>query len=176
MATFFSDNLADPTDNTDLGVSFRASAGIKHARTRTAISRVTALALTTDTVRMVTLRSSDRLLGLELATDGGSTAGAVNVGLHLAGSAHDGAVEDADMFATAVVVSTETDLVDIMTEGTLIDGVDRGRTMWEIATLGAGTNYTEDPHIDFDITLTASTSLSVAASELTLKAIYTSGD
>ncbi len=176
MAVYFSDNIADSSANTSLGVGYRATVGVRHARTRTSIARVTALALTTDVVRMITLRSSDRLLSLELATDGACAAGAVNVGLYLSGSAHDGAVADADVFATAVTVSTETDLVDIFDENTLLDGVDRGRTLWEIATLGAGTNYTSDPIVNFDICLVPSTSLTTAAAELTLKAVYTSGD
>lgn len=173
---YFSDNIADDSDNTSLGVAYRAPVGIRHARTRTAIARVTALALTTDVVRMITLKSGDRLLALELATDGASAAGAVNVGLYLSGQAHDGAVADADVFAAAVTVSTETDLVDIFDQASLIDGVDRGRTMWELATLGTGTNYTEDPRVNFDICLVPSTSLTTTATELVLKAVYTSSD
>ena len=176
MAAYYSDLLADPADNTSLGVAYKASVGVSHARTRTSIARATGLFLTTDVVRMITLRSSDRLLDLQLATDGGSTAGAVNIGIYLAGENHTGAVDDADLFASAMVVSTETDLIDAFVESTTLDGVDRGRTMWEIATLGGGTNYTEDPRIEFDICIVPSTSLTVAAAELTLKAVYTAGD
>jgi len=176
MAAYYSDLIANPSDNTALGVAYKASVGVSHARTRTSIARATGLFLTTDIVRMISLRSGDRLLSLELATDGACTAGAVDVGLYLAGEAHSGAVADADLFASAMVVSTETDLLDCFVESTTLDGVDRGRTLWEIATLGGGTNYTEDPFLLFDIVIIPSTSLTVAAGELTLKAVYTAGD
>ncbi len=176
MTAVFSDIIADPTANTTLGVGYRAPVGISHARLRTKIARVTYLALTTDVLRMITLKSSDRLISLELATDGACAAGAVDVGLYLSGKNHTGAVADADMFSTALVVSTETDYVDAWLDSTLLDGVDRGRTMWALATLGAGTNYTVDPIIEFDIVLIASTNCTTTAQELTKKADYTAGD
>ncbi len=179
MSVYFSDNLTDSSANTTLVTGFKASVSIRHARKRVSIARVTTADATgfqtTDVVRMITLKSSDRLLGLELATDGAASAGAVNVGVYLTGAAHDGAVADADIFATAVVISSETDLVDIMDENTLVDGIDRGRAMWQIVTLGSGTNYTTDPNIEFDITLVPSTNFD-ADNELSLKATYTAGD
>lgn len=176
MAVYFSDNIADPAANTTLGVHYMPSAQINHGRTRTSIARCTSLALTSDTVRMISLRSSDRLLELFLATDGACGAGAVDVGIFLAGESHDGASDDPDLFASAMVVSTETDLVDAFVESTTLDGVDRGRTMWEIVTLGGGTNYTENPGINFDIVLTPTTSLTTTATELVMKAVYLAGD
>ena len=179
MAVYFSDHMAVSTANTTLVEGYKAHAGIKHARTRTTISRATGLFLDADVVRMITLKSSDRLIGLELATDGACSAGAVDVGIYLSGDDHDGAEEDEDIFATAVTVSTETDLIEIFTERTssiLVGGIDRGKTMWEIVTLGGGTNHTSDPNINFDLCLVPTTSLTVLATELTLKAIYTSGD
>jgi hypothetical protein len=176
MTAYYSDNITDPAANSTLGRHYKAPVNIKHSRTRTDIARATGLFLTTDTVRMITLRSSDRLLELMLAADGQSTAGTVNVGLALSGENHDGTDEDPDLFASAFVVSTEIDLTDVFVESTTLDGVDRGRTMWEIATLGGGTNYTEDPGVNFDITITPSTSFTVQPSELTLKAVYTAGD
>ena len=179
MATYFSDNISGSGANTTLDSQYRASVGIRHARTRTSIARATTADSTgfqtTDVVRMITLKSSDRLLALELAVDGTATAGAVDIGLYLTGTAHAGAVADADLFSIAVVVSTETDLIDIMDEGTLVDGVDRGKTMWELATLGSGTNYTSDPNVEFDICLTPSTNFD-DDTECVLKAVYTSGD
>ncbi len=175
MSVYFSDNLAAAAANTTLVTGFKASVGIRHARERTSVARVTSMALTTDTVRMLTLKSSDRLLALELASDGGSTAGEVNIGIYLTGAAHDGAVVDVDVFAAAQSVATEIDLTDIFVQATTLDGVDRGKELWAIAAVGAGTD-TEDPRVDYDIVIVPSTSLSVAVSELTLVATYTAGD
>jgi hypothetical protein len=104
--------------------------------------------------------------------------GAVNVGLALSGDNHDGAVEDADLFVSALVTSTAKDpwAVDSFAESGTLAGVDRGKTMWEIATLGAGTNYTADPGVNFDIIVVPSTSFTVTADEITMIAYYTAGD
>jgi len=176
MTAYFSDNITGSGANTTLDTQYRAPVGIRHARERVAIARCTGLFLTSDVVRMITLKSSDRLLSLGLATDGACNAGAVDIGVYLTGTAHAGAVEDAETFSQAVVVSSETDLIDIFDEMSYCDGVDRGRTMWELVTLGGGTNYTVDPNVEFDICITPSTSLTTSPAELTLQAIYTSGD
>lgn len=177
MANYFSDAFAPASANTAVGLHYRPPVNVSHARMRTKVHRVTGLFLTTDLVRMMSLRSSDRLLGLHLGSDGGSTAGAVNIGLHLSGDNHDGAVADADLFATAITTSSAVDpwIADGFADGVLA-GIDRGRTLWELATIGTGTNYTEDPGLSFDVTLTPSTSFTGSDTELSLIAYYTAGD
>lgn len=179
MATYFSNLIAASTANTTLVEGFKAPAGIANSRLRKKVGRATTADSTgfqtTDVVRMVTLKSTDYLHTLELTADGTATAGAVNVGVYLTGTAHDGAVEDADMFATAVTISTELDLTNVMTEGTLVDGVDRGKQMWEIVNLGSGETYTADSRVEFDITIVPSTNFD-DDTELTLTAVYTAGD
>lgn len=175
MAVYYSDLITPSSANTTLDSQHRAPVGLSHARTRTSVASITAMPLTTDVVRMITLKSGDRLLKLELSSDGGSTAGAVNVGLYLAGDAHDGAVVDADLFASAQTISSALDLTDVFDEAATLAGVDRGKTLWELAAIGAGSD-TEDPFVQYDITIVPSTTFTVADSELTLVATYMAGD
>jgi len=180
MTAYYSDNVSGSGANTTLDTQYRASVGIRHGRVRTSIARATTSDSTgfqtTDVVRMITLKSSDRLLALAFAADGTTgNAAEVDIGVYLTGTAHDGAVDDANLFADAADCATESDLDDIFDNHTLCDGVDRGRTMWELVTLGGGTNYTEDPNIEFDICLTPGTSFD-NDTECVLKATYTSGD
>jgi hypothetical protein len=175
MTAYYSDNIADSSANTTLVAGYRPSAGIKHARTRVSTARVSGLLLTTDIARMITLQSGDRLLKLELTSNGGSDAGAVNIGLYLSGSAHDGAVVDADLFASAQTISTAIDLTDVFNESAVLDHTDRGKTMWELAAVGAGSD-TIDPLVQYDIVIVPSTSFTTTASILTLIATYMAGD
>lgn len=179
MSDYFSDNLADSSANTTLVQGYKAHVGIKHARTRTSIARATTADSTgfqtTDVVRMITLKSSDRLLALEFGADGTTgNAAEVDIGIYLTGAAHAGAVDDANLFDDAADVATLSDLHDVFDLGALA-GTDRGKTMWELVTIGGGTNYTSDPNIEFDICLTPGTNFD-NDTECVLKAVYTSGD
>ena len=98
----------------------------------------------------------------------------VDIGLYLTGTAHDGAVADANLFDDAADCATISDSVDVFGLATVL-GADRGKTMWELATLGGGTNYTVDPNLEFDITLVPGTNFD-ADTVLTLVATYTAGD
>jgi len=175
MSTYYSDNIAVSTANTTFVPGYRPTAGIKHARSRISTARISALALTTDTVRMITLQSGDRLLKLELTSNGGSDAGAIDLGLYLTGSAHDGAVVDVDLFMSAQTTSTAIDLTDAFNESAVLDHTDRGKTMWELAAVGAGTD-TIDPLVQYDIVIVPTTSFTTTASILTLIATYMAGD
>lgn len=179
MATYYSDLIgADGDNDTTLpAVTKINSPGSSHGRVRYKRASVTAMPLTTDTVRMMTMRSGDRLRSLTLSTDANSTAGAVNVGLYLRGGpSHGGAVVDADLFASAVDTTTAAlDQTDVLVEAATIVGTDRGKTLWEMAALGDGTD-TSDPVVEYDIVITPSTSLTVADSILVLEAEYVAGD
>jgi len=175
MTAYYSDNIAVSTANTTLVPGFRPTVGIKHARTRTDTARISALLLTTDVARMITVQSGSRLIKLELTSNGGSDAGAIDIGLYLTGSAHDGAVVDVDLFASAQTISTAIDLTDVFNESAVLDSTDRGKTMWELAAVGAGTD-TIDPLVQYDITIVPTTSFTTTASILTLIATYAAGD
>lgn len=117
-----------------------------------------------DMIRLLTLRSSDRLHSIwgfwgngEWVDGGGVMTG--DLGLFHEGAAHDGAEIDDNMFATLLTVETAQDFLDHMTEAGTVPATNRMARMWEIANLGltTPTGYTEDPQVNFDIVFTFNT-------------------
>lgn len=178
MSNWYSDLL------TETGISQIAlpstpkinAAGVSHGRIRYKRCLWTGLALTTEEVRLMTLKSGDRLLQLFMSTVAGTlpTAGDWDLGLYATGSNHDGAEEDHDIFGAANDATSAQARVDIFTAGALTDR-DRGRTLWEIASVGLA-SYTEDPLKEMDIVGTIDTSFTILALTCVVEAIYTSGD
>lgn len=178
MSTYFSDHYSTGLSITALpATEVNPDAGISHGRVRYKRAQVTALALTTDTIRMFTMRSDHRLIELVISSDGTSGAGAVNVGLYLTGSAHDGAVLDADLFGSAVTISTAIHRTAVLVESAVLQHEDGGKRLWEMVVIGADPlSWTVDPQLRFDVVLVPSTSFTGTASILTLEAYYTAGD
>lgn len=179
MATYYSDHFADTSDYSALVYPTKSVAvGICHARKRWSRASFVGLltTATTDIARMLTLRSSDRLIDLYLSTDAACAAGAVDIGLYLRGGNHDGAVVDADLFASAVDVHTAAFApTSILNEATTITTIGYGLPLWEQAALGAAT-YTSDPGVLFDIVISAETTMTTTATTLILEALYSAGD
>lgn len=179
MTVWYSDHFgADGDNDTSLPALAKITdPGLSRGRERRIVARFTGLPLvaTPDVIRMMRLPSNCRLYELLLCCDGGSAAGAVDIGLHEAGSNHDGAVVDADLFASAQVISSALDLTDVFDEATTLAQVDRGKRLWELAAKGAAT-YTSDPQLDFEVTLTVTTSFTTADSEIVLHAKVNFGD
>ncbi|MGB0972211.1 MAG: hypothetical protein ACPGVG_14820 [Mycobacterium sp.] len=171
MATFYSDLIS--SSNNSLVAGYRSSAGINHGRLRASTPHITAAPTTSDVVRMIDLKSSDRLLWLYLSSGGEASAGAVNIGLHKKGDANDGAVIDADLFSTAVVITAETGPTELFEESTTLESVDRGKQLWQL--VGDGATYTEDPHEEWTITLTPTVTVN-ADTEISMITLYTAGD
>lgn len=159
---------------------FKVSAGIGHARMRKKVARITLDLLpvftTNDVARIMQFKSGDRLFELTLVSAGASTVVTVGIGLHESGNNHDGVVIDLDLFASALAVNgTVARSADMFTESSTLDDFDRGLTLWELAAIGAA-SYTEDPFLDFDLTLTAGAAVTTADEPLIIEAWYTSGD
>ena len=151
------------------------SNGIKHGRIRYNRAMITGLCLSTEEMRFFSMKSSDRLLELMVSSDGGSTAAAANFGVYLSGDAHDGAVVDADLFASAQALSTAIARTDIFNESAVLQHEDRGKMLWELCAVGAGSD-TVDPQVSYDICGVVSTTFTDAVSIVVLEAYYTSGD
>ena len=151
------------------------------SRVRTAVFTVTVpsgTALATDAIRMGTIRSGDRIGDLRLSAPAfTSTAPTVNVGLYLAGTAHDGAAVDADLFGTAVSLATAQDQTDLFTEATTLAGYDRWKFAWQLPNISTATSYTADPRVEYDITLTTANSptTTAAAFEILLEVDFIAG-
>ena len=176
MAVYFSDHFNSTSGATSLADPTQiVSAGVNGGRLRYKKGTITDTVTSGEVMRFFTMKSSDRLIELHISSDGGSDAGAVNVGIYLAGTNHDGAVVDADLFGSAVTISTAIDRTDAWTESTTLDGTDRGKALWAQAAVGAGSD-TSDPGVLYDICCVASTTFTTADSIITLEAVYTAGD
>ena len=182
MATRYSDHFSTTGDDGDpLDMQVRVSAGIGHGRLRYKRARANGLFTTSDTVRMMTFHSSDRIIELWLSYDGANTAGAVNVGLYLSGPNHSGAAVSAALFATALNTTTLAIRTDIMGEPAsaliAVAGEEevRGLPLWQQINYGS-TTISEDPMTEYDLVITPTTTIAGADSLMTLEAYYTSGD
>lgn len=178
MTDFYSDHfepLGTGSEVTVLDSQHRPGAGIAggaiyHDRARISLSTAFLIA---DVARLFSLPSGARLIRLLVTGDGGSTAGAVDIGLYESGSveSHDGVAIDATLFASALTTSAAIARVDQFVEAGTLGDADRGKRLWQLADIGAG-SYSEDPFEKWDVCLTATTAFTVAATELIVEAEY----
>lgn len=126
-----------------------------------------------DEIRLCSLKSGARVYEVRLVSDGGATAFTADLGLYKSGTNHDGAVIDADLFGSALVVSTAITYAssDQFIESTNLTDQDRGKYLWELADLGAGT-YSSNPVEMWDIVLTPTVAATVAVTDLLLIVVY----
>lgn len=167
MATYYSDHFT-PTGVSQTSATRDHRTQSKRQTVKKDIVNVTALALTTDVVRFTTLPSGARIVDLRITGGDEADAGALDIGLHKS-ERHGGAVIDKDLFADAV--AKDAARVDAFDEAGTLDDQDRGKHLWELANIGAGT-YTEDPQEEWDITGTPSTSFTTTANSFTLEIDY----
>lgn len=173
MATYYSDHFATSgADTTTRDATYRPPVGIGHGKMYYKVAHMSAFnPQTTDTVRVMSFKSGDRLNALLISCDATPSAGAVNIGLYLAGDAHDGAVIDADLFVSAQAITSALDQTDAFNESAVLANTDRGKTLWELAAIGAA-SYTADPMLVFDVVMVPSTNFD-ADSIITIEAYYT---
>ena len=176
MASFFSDHFsADGSNKSTVDIQKRASAGISHGRLRYKRASIdTVDTANADEVRFCQFKSSDRIIEVFVTGDGTPSAGTMDIGLYKSGTAHDGAVIDDDLFASALAIDSASARVDEFTEATTLGNLDRGKTLWELATVGAA-SYTSDPMEDWDLVGTTDTG-TTGNLAMTVEVIYTSGD
>lgn len=132
-----------------------STAGFSHARVRkhwTTYSNASPYVATTDLLVIGLFKPSDKIFDVKFYTDGAGTNGAIDIGVYSVGRSN-GALEtpvviDADLFAsakatgTAILVGSAT--ATVFTESTNLTDADRGKALWKLADLGAGT-YAADP-------------------------------
>lgn len=156
MAVYYTSAVSStgvPPHNT-YGAS-ATSAGFAHARIRktwTTYSNAAPYVATTDLLVLGLFKPSDKILDIKFVTDGAGTSGAFDCGVYSVGRSN-GALEtpvviDADLFCSAKATGTAilygSATATIFTESTNLTDADRGKALWKLADLGAGT-YTSDP-------------------------------
>lgn len=184
MATFYSNHYTAGTPNDvvtpNVGLApdnprVKVTSGWKHATTRYSRAEILMTSLAnpaaTDFVRMMSLKSSDRLIQLFVLGVGNTTT-AGNIGLYRAGDNHDGTVLDADLFASALLLTTVT-RADIFKQATTLADEDRGKQLWQLVNIGVPSTFTTDPNLTFDIGI----DLTAVATEdtIVMEAYYTAG-
>lgn len=186
MATYYSDHYSADVGSTGHFTTRTANkvlpVGIRHARLRRTSARIVIPSSTDlgsgDIIRVFDMRSSTRLVNLYFSMDAdfGATT-TFDIGLYKKGSADDGAVIDADLFASAVDWAGAIARVDYFTESTTFTDMDRGKPLWTLADIGAGT-YTEDPQEMWTIAVTTTQDISAVAAEVNMlaEAIYVAND
>jgi len=168
VTVYFSDHFAGDT-NTTLDAGRRAPASKAHGRIRVRRAEVTQDLGDNDVVRMMPVRSSDRVLALFLTCTASGAAGAIDVGLYRAGNAHDGTVIQKNIFANGQVTTTALNRVDIF-GGHLLSGTKRGWELWR-----ASFAYSADPREDWNLTVDCNAA-TTDATTIVLEYIYTAGD
>lgn len=109
--------------------------------------------------RFVRIPSRARVSEILIATDGGGTNGAGNVGLY---HTHGGAAVNAALFASALAMATANNA--IAATGAL-DPADFTKPLWQVLGLD------EDPDIEYDVAITL-TSATNAVRELSMRFRY----
>ena len=184
MATFYSNHYGPEMGETGHFTTLKSpvdtvAAGLGHSRLRHKACQFIVpngqdMALQ-DTIRLMDVSSTDRLVQLLFSCDGNfGTTAVANFGLALKGTNNDGAlVETAganDLFGSAVVISSAIARVDVALDGTA--AWDRCKPMWFFAGASA------DTAVDYTIIMEWDTNPSPtdAATECLCELIYLSGD
>ena len=118
----------------------------------------------TSVYRFVRLRSSDRLSTLQVACDAITAGTSYDFGLYRT-AADGGAVVDADLFASAVDLSSALAFTDITYEATAANISQVEKRLWELLGLIA------DPMIEYDVCALANT-VGSAAGTISVRARY----
>lgn len=163
MATFYSDNYESTgaAGITAVDPTFIPAAGVASVRLSKRTGKITALALTTDLMRIIKdVPASTRIWGLLASANDLSAAGAFDVGVHQT-VANGGAAVSANIFATALAKNSNR--AESFTEATTLKPTDRGKRLWELLGL------TSDSRRTYDITATPSTSFTTTALTILLE-------
>ena len=181
MATYYGSAVSGSTNLLSGGIVPQSTSSIAHARFRVTMSTIDATLLSGDQVIVGLFKSGDRFLDIRYFTDGGGTTGAYDLGLYEATVTPSGistSVVDQDLFVSAQITSVllgyGSSFSVMIESGTINPIVDRGKTLWEMAALGAAT-YTEDPGLTFALVKTMTASQD-AANKSGFRIDYVAGD
>lgn len=180
MPTFYSDffsaaatpQVHDPQKRAPVGA---AHGRVRYARCAVNLDAVLGVGPSVGQVRLKQCNSGDRIHKMLLTCQNAGDTGDINLGLFESGQSHSGAEVDADIFMSAADVNASSrDQIEALTES-LLDNFDRGKTLWEMANVGA-LDVDKDPVESWDITLTATEATTNTSWGVALEVWYTSGD
>lgn len=119
-----------------------------------------------DELRIGRLSSSDRIVSMRLSCGTFPASTTISLGLYDIPETNSGAVVDIDLFASGQVLTTALTREEALTEAATIADTDRGKRLWEMLALGAGSD-TADPRKQWDLVLTwVSTNPAATGSDL----------
>lgn len=155
MATYYGSAInSTGVPNQNVNASSGSSGGFAHSRVRktySTYSNATPYVQTTDLLAIALFKPSDRIIDVKFFTDGAGTNGAMDIGVYSVAKANSSltlTVIDSDLFASAKATGTAilhgSATATVFTESGNLTDADRGKPLWKLADLGAGT-YTEDP-------------------------------
>ena len=181
MADYFSDHYSATVGATSVDdPRIKAAPGIAHAKIhyKRAVVTVPTTVLAADVARFMTLKTSDRILDIQLTKVVTTTATTwtADMGCYNSTLNHAGPVIDVDMFASAFNILQVLNRSDQFAEASL-EVEDRGKMLYQLAddTLGSAV-YDNDPHEAWDLALTMVTVTGVPAipAEIIMEVRYTS--
>lgn len=117
------------------------------------------------TYNLCQIPSSARISDVLLTCDSLGTAGAANIGVYET-TENGGAVVDADLFASAQVLTSALDKTSVLHESGVFGKDEVEKRLWEVLGLSA------DPKKDYDVVLTLSTA-TIDAGTVSLHVRYT---
>ena len=164
------------------GVIGQSTHSFAHARLRKTYAQITTAAADTDDLIIAYFKSSDRILDIQFYTNGGSTAGAFNLGLWTVDFSNGGTaitVADADLYGSAIATSTAilygaAAITSVFRESAVLTDADRGNALWAQLATGAGTD-TVDPGVTYALVAEITTTID-ASTILTFDIDYVAGD
>ena len=163
------------------GNARQSTRSFAHARKRETLSVYDGTPTTSDQLVLALVKSSDLCKDITFWTDGGGTGGSIDVGLYTVDLSNNGltlTVVDQDLFAATQVTGTPIAYdakISVFDQSTTCDDVmDRGKTFWALAALGAAT-YTADPGVTFAVVATPDVTVD-AANEMGFEVQYVAGD
>jgi hypothetical protein len=180
MATYFSENyqLVEAGAVTTQTAGYRPMVSVAHARMRHKKASFVLTPATGDVLRLFTVRSSDRVLRMNVANFDLGTAVPLDIGLRLA----DGTVVDADCFCDSTVLdlgTARTVLTDVLGSANMADCVaghidadeaDFGQPLWKALGL------TADPGLVYEVVALVGTVNTGNAGGVVFLMEYNAGD
>jgi len=116
------------------------------------------------TYRLVRIPSNATAVNVFLSNAAFTTTGAADIGIY---NAKTGVVVDADFFGSAVLLTSIQNELNVTRESTVYTLANLDKPIWQALGL------TEDPQVEYDVTLTLTAANTTTAAQVALRVQYT---